>query len=276
MRLEPGKKQTAWLAENAQAAGVAQPEPQSSAGQQVAPSGQQQAPREIKTPNPPASPVKPHAEPIGTARPSRISNRLSVEMFATLSPNTVAPASIGEALQLQVPDSTLDRLLQSERFTERLGTILEEYHQPEAIDPSSLDTNDLQVALTALEQFNHISLIAGAMWNGEALRTTLQKADIREMVSLLGREALAFAMMNALLPPSEAPTTKTVEAIRSDGVACFYAWASSVPKGIRHRMELRQPSLFHEIPVSSEAFLASGPSILRRAAQYIMSSSDEQ
>jgi hypothetical protein len=268
MRLEPGKKQIAWRAESPQAASVAQQEPQ-------APAGNLSAPREIKTPKPTVTPVRRDPEPTVAARPARNGSRLSGELFEKLSPKTVASSCVGEALQLQLPNSTVERLVQSDRFTERLGTILEEYHQPEAFEASNLDDNDLQVALIALEQFDHISLIAGAMWNGEALRTTLYKSDIREMVDLLGRETLAFAIVNALQPPNAAPSPKPLEAIRLDGAACFYAWAASVPKAIKQRMELRQPSLFQQIPEPEEAFLVSGPSILRKAAQYVLSSNDE-
>jgi hypothetical protein len=268
MRLEPGKKQLAWPEETPQTGLAEQQEPKASSALPL-------APREFKPSKPSVSPVKRVAEAIVTARPSQANNHISAELFASLSPKTVASSTVGDALQLSLPDSTLQRLVQGERFTKRLETIIEEYHQPEAFDPDNVDANDLRVALTALDRFDHISLIAGAMWNGEALRTTLQKTEIREMVDLLGRETLAYAIMNALQPPSAPPSPKPLEAIRSDGVSCFFAWASSIPKGLRQRMDMRQPSLFHHMPELTEAFLASGPLIMRKAAEFIVSSSDE-
>ncbi len=268
MRLESGKKQTAWLAENGQTVPATKPDLKSSSMLPLAPG-------EVKTTKPAVSSVKNAGDAKFAARHSRTNYDLSTELFAPVSSKNVALSTIQEALQFSLPESTLERLVQSERFGKRLGSLIEEYHQPEAFDPSRVDIDDLRVALTVLDQFDRTSLIAGAMWNGEALRTTLQKVDIREMMDLLGRETLAFAIMNALQPPSQAPSPKPLEAIRSDGVACFHAWAVSIPRCLKQRIELRQPSLFHQVPEPSDMFLASGPLIVRKVAQHIMGLRDE-
>ncbi len=215
-----------------------------------------------------------HGGPVPSTAGFPTSRRLTVETFAALTPKSVSTSSIRDAMQFSVPDETLDKLLKHDRFTARLGEILEDYHKPQPIDVNSQDGNDLHIAMSALEHFNRLILTAGALWNGAYLRTTLQKADVSEIVRLVDRKTLAFAVKNAMQPPPSNPPAKLAESIRADGLQCFFAWASSATKAIVQRVELRMPELFSEKPVVAEVFKVNGCAVLSQAAQFIRSSAD--
>lgn len=193
--------------------------------------------------------------------------------FSSVLPETLPTARLKDVFQMPLLDKTLERIVQSARFKDRLNIIVEDYFKPGPINLDVVSSDDLRIAFAALSQFERLCDVAGAVWNGEILRKTVHKAGMSEAVAHLGRETVAFAMQNAPPLPQSLPdtaSTPVLEKIRSDGAKCFMAWAENAPACIVQRLQLRKSELFNSAVGFSEVFRQHGALVLRQAARYEM------
>jgi hypothetical protein len=170
-----------------------------------------------------------------------------------------------------IPKAAVEPLLSCARLHSQLSKRIAEAY---ALKPLSGDDDleDLDIASMGISDLSRVMHLAGAIWNGRALRGIVAGREIMNILPGFGAASFHYAIANAEAIPlrEEGPGVADPSRIKADGLACFAAWLEALDEPLRQRVLLKfSPASLPAEP--SPAFMPDGVVAIRRSARHIQS-----
>lgn len=184
------------------------------------------------------------------------------------------PAAYADAARL-VPcfDGSIDEaaclhMLGLPRLHGRLSAILNERYGLSLETAPPADDIDRAIALASGEALEDIALRSGAIYWAGSLASVIAGRQAAALQAALGADAYAFALANRDLTGPLRPIGPLEDVhglVYEDGLRCLGAWGQSLSgdTGMRVRLKLMPHALIDQ--KADEAFVKTGPAIVRRA-----------
>lgn len=184
------------------------------------------------------------------------------------------PASYADAARLvpcfngSIDEAACLHMLGAERLHGRLSGILMERYGLTLETAPPADDIDRAIALASGEALEDIALRSGAIYWAGSLASVIAGRQAAALQAALGADAYAFALANRDLTGPLRPTGPLEDVhglVYADGLRCLGAWCQSLSgdTGMRVRLKLMPHPLIDQ--KADEAFIKTGPAIVRRA-----------